>query len=138
MTEHQRKTAEQYFEAYPEESVLHITSDGQVFLNSGANDAKNHQATLTAVDSESKLVTIHKKQLGDLDEGSVQEEEKNDDGDHQNETVTPVMEVSKDASSESKKETSTAPAETASTSESKEGSEEQKTDGKNGKKGKGK
>ncbi|WP_346237762.1 hypothetical protein ABDK00_001630 [Niabella insulamsoli] len=35
-----------YKEAYPENEVFHITSDGQVFLDSGKSDAINHEKTL--------------------------------------------------------------------------------------------
>jgi hypothetical protein len=32
-----------YFDAYPNEKLFHITSDGQVFLEKSHNDAVNHQ-----------------------------------------------------------------------------------------------
>jgi hypothetical protein len=47
--------AAQYFTDYPGERVLHITSDGQVFLNANKGDGVNHQRELNKVDAEAKL-----------------------------------------------------------------------------------
>jgi hypothetical protein len=60
MTDQQRELAIQYFEAYPEEHVLHISQDGQVFLHSNHNDAINHQRSLTT----EPVTTIRRKDLG--------------------------------------------------------------------------
>lgn len=40
------KLAKEYAALYPEASEFHITTDMQVFLPSGLNNAKNHQRTL--------------------------------------------------------------------------------------------
>lgn len=54
---------QKYFEAYPTEHVIHITTDGQVFLQSNYNDAVNHQRQFTAKDGSKKLETISRKNL---------------------------------------------------------------------------
>jgi hypothetical protein len=61
-----------YFEAYPNEEVIHITSDGTVFLNKNMHDGKNHQLQL---DASQKLVTVYRKQLEEV----VKEEENKED-----------------------------------------------------------
>lgn len=76
MSEELKATAEKYFEAYPKEDVLHITSDGQVFLAANHNDAKNHQLRL---DASVPLTTIWRKEIGLQAAASQEEKESGDD-----------------------------------------------------------
>lgn len=46
MSEKLKALADEYFAAYPEEQVLYISSDGQVFLKKNHSDAVNHQARI--------------------------------------------------------------------------------------------
>jgi hypothetical protein len=46
MDQEVKKLAKQYFEAYPKEDTLFITTDNQVFLTSNRGDAVNHQRYL--------------------------------------------------------------------------------------------
>lgn len=86
MTEREKEIAEQYFAAYPAESVLHVTSDGQVFLNANHSDAVNHQNGLKFFDVTATLVTLSKKELNSPE--SEQDSEVEKPVDDLTETVT--------------------------------------------------
>lgn len=60
MKSEHKKLAEEYFNAYPKEDVLHISDDGQVFLQSNFNDGVNHQRR---IEPKNKLATIYRKEL---------------------------------------------------------------------------
>lgn len=47
-----------YKAAYPANDVLHIATDGQVFLKQNLNDAKNHQKFLTGKVSDLKSYKV--------------------------------------------------------------------------------
>lgn len=59
-TEKQREVAKEYFEAYPSEGVIHISSDGQAFFQNNYNDAFNHQRR---IDETQKLTSVYRKDL---------------------------------------------------------------------------
>jgi len=75
MTKAQKAKAKEYFKSYPDATVIHETSDGQIFLQSNYNDAVNHQVTLTKVDASAKLSSYHKKQLDEPTDEELAEEE---------------------------------------------------------------
>lgn len=60
MNAEHKKLAEEYFKAYPKDDVLHISEDGQVFLQKNYNDAVNHQRR---INPKSKLTTIYRNDL---------------------------------------------------------------------------
>lgn len=71
MSDELKATAEKYFEAYPNEDVLFITSDGQVFLNSNSNDARVHQGN---IDKNQSVTTIYRKDLEEQSEDETGDE----------------------------------------------------------------
>lgn len=84
------KLIDQYFEAYPEEKILLITSDGQVFLLGNKSDAQNHQSALNrqSGDSSKDVLEIYRKQWENIASGEIMEEEGDDsnhDTDHEEE-----------------------------------------------------
>lgn len=52
-----KETLASYFDSYPSENELLMTSDGQVFLRKNANDAHNHQLR---IDDKKKVQTYHR------------------------------------------------------------------------------
>lgn len=59
MSDEQLKAlANDYFGAYPEEDVLYISSDGQVFLKKNQSDAVNHQAR---IDGKTPLKELYRE-----------------------------------------------------------------------------
>lgn len=60
-------TLKSYFESYPGENELLITSDGQVFLRKNANDAHNHQLR---IDDKQQVKTYHRDEPADEDVSS--------------------------------------------------------------------
>jgi membrane protein involved in colicin uptake len=46
MSEQLKAKAKEYFEQYPKEEIIYITSDGQVFLSANRHDGQNHQRSL--------------------------------------------------------------------------------------------
>lgn len=63
MTNRQKEIAKQYFDAYPAETVLHVTSDGQVFLSANHADAVNHQTHLKFSDVTANFITLSRKEM---------------------------------------------------------------------------
>lgn len=58
-----KEKAQQYFDAYPNEDVIHMTTDGQVFLNANHQDAAVHQRQFTEKNAEDVLLSISRKSL---------------------------------------------------------------------------
>ena len=58
-TELQKATAKEYFDAYPTEDVMHITSDGQCFLTKNFNDGVSHQRR---IDPNQTIATVYRKE----------------------------------------------------------------------------
>lgn len=59
ITDEQRATANEYFEAYPTEEKIHMTTDGQVFLDANHGDAVNHQRRIKEGEN---VITIFRKE----------------------------------------------------------------------------
>lgn len=62
-TEQQLATAKQYFESNPDEGVLHISTDGQVFFQKNYNDGATHQRR---IDPAQKMTTIFRKDIQEI------------------------------------------------------------------------
>jgi hypothetical protein len=65
-------TLDQYFGAYPDEQIIHLSSDGQVFLQANYNDGVNHQRSLNP---SIKLLSVSRKEWEKIALGQEDEEE---------------------------------------------------------------
>jgi hypothetical protein len=97
MTQQLKEKALDYFEQYPKEEVIYITTDGQVFLSANRHDAWNHQVSLkegaltpvrrrdVAQDSVTALTDEEEKELAELEKLRKEKEQK-EEGD-----LTPAL-----------------------------------------------
>jgi len=72
-----KELAKQYFKSYPNEEVLYISTDGQVFLQANHHEAADHQRK---IDEKTTLQMVRRKDVIvpvelSVDEGSEDEEQ---------------------------------------------------------------
>ncbi|MGL6123952.1 MAG: hypothetical protein ACRC1W_13275 [Shewanella sp.] len=78
MTEQIVTTAKEYFEQYPKEEVIYMTTDGQIFLSANRHDAQNHQRAMkdgeiTAVRRRDVFAEAKVVKLSDEEEAELAE-----------------------------------------------------------------